>query len=191
MRPSPDELLPRSRLASGLGATRAMAPEAYEAPFRRWERHDFLRPSFDAPSGLCQYRHVPTDVGSHVACRFPFQSEVVSRWRPGRHRLCVVRRAVGRNECQGQAAAWSWRTGDGDCRLRCQRNLSRGLYRLDWRIDLRGPLLPEEVQIRDRDAEIGDGTDPATAQTIEKRGEECRREKPLNGSPVRATYSPI
>jgi phage-related protein len=25
-----------------------MAPEAYEAPFRRWERHDFLRPSFDA-----------------------------------------------------------------------------------------------------------------------------------------------
>jgi hypothetical protein len=29
-----------------------------------------------------------------------------------------------------------------------ERNLSRGLYRPDWRIDLRGPRLPEEVQIR-------------------------------------------
>ena len=39
------------------------------------------------------------------------------------------------------------------------------------------------------DAEIGDGTDLPAAQTIEKRGEECRKEKPLNGSQVRATYS--
>jgi phage-related protein len=52
------------------------------------------------------------------------------------------------------------------------------------------PRLPEEVQIRYRDAEIGYGSDPAAAQTIEKRGEECRREKPLIGSPVQVTYSP-
>src|SRR6266446_1493683 len=46
----------------------------------------------------------------------------------------------------------------------------------------------KKSKIRYRDAEIGYGTDRAAAQTIEKRGEECRREKPSNGSPVRVTY---
>ena len=41
-------------------------------------------------------------------------------------------------------------------------------YGLDWRIDLRAPRLPEEVQGRDRDTEVGDGADPAAAQTVEK-----------------------
>ena len=49
-----------------------------------------------------------------------------------------------------------------------KRDLPRGLYGLDWRIDLRDPRLPEEVQGRDRDAEVGDGPDPAAAQTVEK-----------------------
>jgi len=40
-----------------------------------------------------------------------------------------------------------------------------------------------------RDAEIGDGTDPAAAQAVEKRGEECRKKKRLNASLVQATYS--
>src|ERR1035437_3547351 len=91
------------------------APEAHEAPFRRSERHDFPRASLDAPSCLCQYRHVPTDEEPHVACRFPFQREVISGRRPGRHWLCIVRCAAGRTECEGQATAWSWRPGDGDC----------------------------------------------------------------------------
>ena len=47
-------------------------------------------------------------------------------------------------------------------------NLPRDLYGLDWRIDLRAPRLPEEVQGRDRDTEAGDGADPAAAQTVEK-----------------------
>src|ERR1022692_2403004 len=37
--------------------------------------------SFDSPSDLCQYRHVPTDGEPHVACRFPLQREVISGWR--------------------------------------------------------------------------------------------------------------
>ena len=45
-----------------------------------------------------------------------------------------------------------------------------GTYRaiydgLDWRIDLRDPRLPEEVQDRDRDAEVGDGPCPAAAHS--------------------------
>ena len=56
-------------------------------------------------------------------------------------------------------------------------------------IDLCDSRLPEEVQGRDRDPEIGDRSDPAAAQTIEKRGEGCGKEKSLNGSPARATYS--
>jgi hypothetical protein len=45
---------------------------------------------------------------------------------------------------------------------------TRDLYGLDWSIDLRDPRLPEEIQGRDCDTEAGDGTDPATAQTVEK-----------------------
>ena len=45
----------------------------------------------------------------------------------------------------------------------------RAVYTVSYRrIDLRDPRLPEEVQGRDRDAEVGDGPCPAAAQTVEK-----------------------
>jgi len=37
--------------------------------------------------------------------------------------------------------------------------------------------------------EIGDGSNPATAQTIEKRGEGCGKKEFLNGSPAPGTCS--
>ena len=48
-----------------------------------------------------------------------------------------------------------------------------GTYRAIYTVSigesiLRAPRLPEEVQDRDRDTEVGDGTDPAAAQTVEK-----------------------
>ena len=48
-------------------------------------------------------------------------------------------------------------------------NDASGTYRAVYRrIDLCDPRLPEEVQGRDRDTEVGDRTDPAEAQTVEK-----------------------
>src|ERR1017187_401237 len=129
------------RVSIGTGGPRSFARAAGAARFPR--------ASFDAPFDLCQYRHVPADEKTHLACRFP-----------------------------GQSTAWSWRPSDGDRGLGRERNLTRGLYGLDWRIDLRDPRLPEEVQDRDRDAEVGDGPCPAAAQTVEKGGEECRKERP-------------
>ena len=119
------------RVSIGIGGPRGFVPAAGAARFPR--------PSFDAPFDLCQYRHVPTDEKTHLACRFP-----------------------------GQSTAWSWRPGDGDRGLGRERNLTRSLYGLDWRIDLRDPRLSEEVQDWDRDGEAGHGPDPATAETVEK-----------------------
>src|ERR1035441_4783942 len=54
------------------------------------------RSSFDSPSDLCQYRHVPTDEGPHVACRFPLQREVISGWAIVRE---CTRYALNVEEC--------------------------------------------------------------------------------------------
>jgi len=44
----------------------------------------------------------------------------------------------------------------------------RAIHTVYRKIDLRDPRLPEEVQGRDRDTEVGGGPYPAAAQTVEK-----------------------
>ena len=39
-----------------------------------------------------------------------------------------------------------------------------------------------------RDAKVRDPSDPATAQTLEERGEECQKERLLSRNPAPATY---
>ena len=45
-----------------------------------------------------------------------------------------------------------------------------GTYRAIYTVSIGESIygLPEEVQSRDRDTEVGDGTDPAAAQSVEK-----------------------
>ena len=65
-------------------------------------------------------------------------------------------------------ALYAAQLGERSVKAKPLHGLGGDLYGLDWRIDLRAPRLPEEVQGRDGDTEAGDGADPAAAQTVEK-----------------------
>jgi len=165
-----------------------LAPVAREAPFGGGIGATYSSHRLTLTSGLCQYRHVTRDEGSHVACRFPFQSEVVPGWHPRHIGYALYVAQLGQASAKAKPLQ-----GFGGQVMEVAAYDASGTYRAVYTVSIGQSIVIHAFQKKsksgNRDAEIGDGTDPAAAQAVEKRGEECRKKKRLNASLVQATYS--